>query len=209
MNDKTEHVENTVREAIESGDDIYFKVREITLKALTERELDGDNIAAVVQAVGKGIRAGMDRQYGSAKEVLQQSGAALDDSLASAAEATKLALEEASSRLEDYSQSDLKKSMDDLKGLEEMLLDTLGDIARESQGVASDVAEDFIRHLQLKGSAVGNQVRSILESVAQRTLSPDSPALSSARRTAANLAQIGSGFLAGIAESLSAERRDK
>ncbi len=206
MNDTAQQVENTVREAIESGDDIYQKVRAITLKALTERELDRENIAAVVQAVGKGISGGMNKQYLSARTIMQQSTEALDDALVSTAEASKLAVEEAASRVENFSQTDLKKSMDDLKGLEEMFMDTLGDIARESRGVASEVAEDFVKHVQIKGSAVGRQTKSMLESIAQLTVSGESSALSSARDTAVTLARIGSGILAGIAESLQGEQ---
>lgn len=206
MNDTAQQVENTVREAIESGEDIYQKVRAITLKALTERELDRDNIADVVQAVGKGISSGMNRQYESSRNIMQQSTAALDDALVSTAEATKLAMEEASSRMDNFSQTELKKSMDDLKGLEEMFLDTIADIAKESQGVTAEVAQDFFKHMQLKGTAVGKEVKSMLEGVKQLTISGESSALSSAKDTASTLAKIGSGILAGIAESLQTEK---
>ncbi|WP_152555705.1 DUF6781 family protein [Methylomarinum vadi] len=209
MNDTAQQVEDTVREAIESGEDIYQKVRTITLKALTERELDRENIDDVVKAVGKGISSGMNKQYDSTRNVLQQSTKALDDALASTAEATKLAVEEASSRMENFSQTDLKKSMDDLKGLEEMFLDTIADIAKESGGMAAEVAEDFFKHMQIKGTAVGRETKSMLESIKHITVTGESSAVSTARDTAATLAKIGSGILAGIAESLQPEQDKK
>lgn len=202
MNDTAERVEETVRAAIESGDDIYLKVKEITLKALTERELDRDNIDDVVRAVGKGISGGMGTQYQSAKEVLQQSSKALDDALVSTAEATKLAVEEASSRMDEFSRHDMKKTLEDLKGLEEMFLETIGRIAKDTQGVVSEVAGDLLSHLQIKGTAVGKEAESILEAITNKAFIDENSALSTAKETASTLAKIGSGILAGIAESL-------
>lgn len=202
MNDTAERVEETVRVAIESGDDIYHKVKTITLKALTERELDRENIDDVVRAVGKGISAGLETQYKSTKDVLQQSTQALDEVLVSTAEATKLAVEEASSRMDEFSRQDLKKPLEDLKGLEEMFLETMGQIAKDTQGVVSDVAADFVKHLQIKGTAVGKEAESILETITHKTFVDEKSALSTAKETASTLAKIGSGILAGIAESL-------
>lgn len=209
MNDTAERVEETVREAIESGEDIYQKVKSITLKALTERELDRENIDDVVKAVGQGISAGLGSQYNSAKEVLQQSSEALDDALVSTAEATKLAVEEASSRMDEFSQEDLKKTLEDLKGLEEMFLETIGRIAKDTQGVVSDVAADLVSHLQIKGTAVGKEAESILEAIANKVFIDENSAISTAKETASTLAKIGSGILAGIAESLQNGRTNK
>ncbi|WP_305907607.1 DUF6781 family protein [Methylomarinum sp. Ch1-1] len=210
MNDTTtQQVENTVREAVESGEDIYQKVRSITLKALTERELDRDNIADVVQAVGEGIRTGMGAQYETSRTAFQESTQALDDALASTAEATKLAVEEAASRMDEFSRTDLKRTTDDLKGLEELFLETMGNIAKDSQGVMSDVVRDFISHAQTKGTAVGKQAELVLDRIKHVVLSGEHSALSSARETTSTLARIGSGFLAGIAESLQSESGKK
>ncbi len=209
MNDSAHQVENTIRDAIESGEDIYEKVREITLKALTERELDRDNIKEVVQAVGKGIAAGMDTQYASARKILQQSSEALDDALASTAQATKLAVEEASSRVNDFSQHDLKKTLDDLQGLEELFLETVADIARQSRGVVGEVMEDLLNHARTKGTAVGKEAENVIHSLTDNVISSEHSAFSAAKETAYTLAKIGSGFLAGIAESIHGETQKK
>lgn len=209
MNDTAQHVEEDVREAVASGEDIYQKVRAATLKALTERELDRDNIADVVHAVGKGISSGMSTQFDSAREVLQQSTKALDDALASTAEATKLAMEEASSKMGEFTRNDLKQSSEDLKELEKLFIRTVSNLASESQGVLSDVVNDLVQHFKISGTAVGKEAQATLDTMKQSTLNSEHAAFASARDTASALAKIGSGILAGIAESLKADHTKK
>ena len=145
-------VEDAVREAVESGEDLYQQIRTITLKALTERELDMDNIKNVVQAVSKGISTGITSQYTPAKTAFKQSVDALDDALVKTAEASKLAIEEATSRVSEFSHHDLNQATEDLKNLEEMFLETVQKVARESNETVFDIAEDFITHAKRSGT---------------------------------------------------------
>lgn len=207
MNETTQQVEDTVRQTIESGDDIYQKVRDITLRALTERELDRENIAAVLTAVGNGIIQGIDAQYDSSRKILDQSTQAMDDALASTAEATKLAVEEAASKVHDFSQHDVKTTMDDLQGLESLFLETLHNIVKESRGAAAEVAADLLNHARTKGTAVGARVESTLFALRNTLVQGESNVLASAKETTSTLAKIGSGILAGIADSLSADKK--
>ena len=209
MTEKTQQVEQTVREALETGQDIYQKVRDITLKALTEHELDGDNINEVVQAVGRGISSGIKSQSQTAQQVFKQSAEALDDALMSTAEATKLALEEAESKIHEFSEHDMKKSTEDLKSLETMFLDTMSDVARESSDVVSEIVRDFITHAQNNGTAVGKQTQSILDALGNLTQASGHAVVTTTVETTSKLARIGSGILAGIAESLQSDDTKK
>ena len=78
---------------VDSGSEIYQKVQVITLKALTERELDLENIKSVVQSAGKGINAGHHKMSRQRKH-LKRLPAPLN-ALAKTVEASKLAIEEA------------------------------------------------------------------------------------------------------------------
>lgn len=209
MSDKTQHVEQTVREALESGQDIYQKVRTITLKALTEHELDQENIKEVVQAVGRGISSGVNSQNQMAQQVFKQSFEALDDALVSTAEATKLALEEAASKVNEFSEHDMKKTAEDLKSLEDLFLETMGDVARESSDVVSDIVRDFISHAQNSGTAVGKQTQTVLDALGHLTQSGGNVVMTTTVETTSKLARIGSGILAGIAESLQSDNAKK
>ena len=202
MNDKTQKVEQTVREALESGEEIYQKVRTITLKALIEHELDQENIKEVVQAVGRGISSGINSQNQMAQQAFKQSAEAVDDALVSTAEATKLAMEEAATKIHEFSEHDMKKSVEDLKSLEALFLETMTDVARESSDVISDTVRDFIAHAQNNGTAVGKKTHTALDGMSNLTQLGGNVVVTTTVETASNLARIGSGILAGIAESL-------
>ncbi len=202
MTDKNQKVEQTVREVLESGQDIYQQVRAITLKALTEHELDQNNIKAVVQAVGRGIGGGISSQKQMTQQAFRQSAEALDDALVSTAEATKLAVEEASSKIHEFSEHDIKKAQENLQSLETLFLETMTDVAKKGSDVVADVVGDFITHAQNNGTAVGKRTQIIFEALSHLGHSGGQTVVNSTVETTSKLARIGSGILAGIAESL-------
>jgi hypothetical protein len=209
MNDTMHQVEKEVRETVESGVDIYERVRSITLKALTERTLDIDNIKDVMEAVLKGMSDGMSHHYDPAKQAFKQSTEALDDALTKTAEASKLAIEEAASHVDELSSHDFKRAAEDLKSLEGLFLDTIETVGRHSNETASKIAKDFLSHARANGTAVGRQSKIILEGLDNLRLSGQHAVMSSAAATTSALAKIAAGFLAGIAESLNPEKSRK
>jgi hypothetical protein len=200
--EQQQEVQDVVRAAVKSGTDVHQKIKDITLKALTKRQLDMENIKSVTEAVGNGINEGMDTQGEHAKEVFMQAVTALDDALATAAEASKLAIEEAASRVNEYSEHDLNDAIKDLQGMEKSFLGTLEKIATGSNQVVADIVSDFIAHAGKSGTAVGNQTITALEALKNLPQISKEIIVSSTVATASNLAQIGSGILLGIAESL-------
>ncbi|MCK9395275.1 MAG: hypothetical protein M0Q44_06775 [Methylobacter sp.] len=195
-------VKDAARAAVKSGDDVHQQIKDITLKALTERQLDMDNIKHVTEAVSNGINEGMAIQDVHAKEVFKQAATALDDALATAAEASKLAIEEAAAKVADYSQHDLNDAIKDLQDMEGMFLDTLEKTAKGGNQVVADIVNDFITHTRQSGTAVGKQSLTALEALKDLSLISKDIIVSSTAATTSTLAQIGSGILLGIAETL-------
>lgn len=208
-NDTIEQVETEVRATVESGVDIYERVRTITLKALTERALDIDNIKAVMEAVLKGMSDGMSPHYDPAKRAFEQTTEALDDTLSKTAEASKLAIEEAAANLSEFSRHDVKQATDDLKSLEGLFLDTMETVGRHSNETAARIARDFLEHARQNGTAVGQQSRLILESLDHLRHSGQHAVMAGAAATTSALAKIAGGFLSGIADSLVSEKERK
>jgi len=208
MSKTTDNTRQAVKSAVASGEDIYTKIHDITLKALTEQELDLENIQNVAQAVGKGISEGIGHQA-QAKEILRESANALDDALAKAAEASKLAIEEAASRADEFSHEDLKQATENLRSLEELFLETMQEIVKNSNDVVVNTAQDLIAHVRQSGSAVGEQVLHGLQALQKLPELGKNAALTSAGATASTLAAIGSGILAGIADGLQGSRGEK
>jgi hypothetical protein len=204
MTETNQHqeVKDATREAVESGSDIHDKIRTITLKALTERQLDMENIKNVAEAVSEGINEGMTTQSEHAKEVFEHAASALDDALAVAAEASKLAIEEAASRVSDYSEHDVNNASKDLQEMEGLFLDTLEKVAKDGNQVISDIVSDFVSHARQSGTAVGKQALTALEALKELPHLGKEAVVSSTVAATVTLAQIGSGILLGIAESL-------
>ncbi|MFZ2168988.1 MAG: DUF6781 family protein [Methylococcaceae bacterium] len=194
-------VQEAIREAVQSGSDVHDKIKTITLKALTERQLDMENIKSIAEEVSKGINEGVTAQSEHAKEVFSHAASALDDALAIAAEASKLAIEEAASKVNEYSQHDLDSASKDLQDMEGMFLDTLEKVVKGNQVVA-DIVGDFVNHARQSGTAVGKQALTALGAMKELPHLGKETVISSTVAATVTLAQIGSGILLGIAESL-------
>ena len=195
-------VKDAVRAAVKSGTDVHQRIKDITLKALTQRQLDMENIKSVTEAVSNGINEGMATQSEHAKEDFMQAITALDDALAMAAEASKLAIEEAVSRVSEYSEHDFNDAIKDLQAMEGSFLDTLEKVAKGSNQVLADIVGDFIAHTGQSGTAVGKQALIALDALKDLPRLSKEIIVSGTVNTASTLAQIGSGILLGIAESL-------
>ncbi len=200
-------IEKDVREAVSSGEDVYQKVRDITLKALTEHDLDEANIKAVVEAISKGMTQGLDTTEDVAKHSFEEAAEALDDALVSAAEATKLAVDEAASSVKTFSEQDVKRTIEDLKALEDLFLDTLSEAGKESSELVQNIVNNFVQHARNSGTAVGDRVQKLVDALLEVRDNSGKVLLEAASDTAAKLAKIGSGILAGIAESLESRRK--
>lgn len=196
-------LKEAAREAVNSGSDIYQQIRTITIKALTEHELDTDNIRSVVDEVATGISEALTNQGEQTKTSVKQAVSALDEALAVAAEASKLAMEEASSKVSEYSEKDFTQAKDDLRAMEDMFLETLEKVAKDGNETVAAVFSDMADHARKSGTAVGNHVLTALESLQQLP----QLGLSNTVSAASTLAQIGSNILAGIAESLQSSHR--
>ncbi|MDO8939481.1 MAG: hypothetical protein Q7U98_09985 [Methylicorpusculum sp.] len=194
-------VKDKIREAVESGFDIHDKVKTITLKALTVSELDIENIKNVAESVSQGINEGISTQSNDAKVIFTHAASALDDALAVAAEASKLAIEEASSKVSEYSHHELNRATQDLHDLEGLFLDTL-EKALNSNQVIADIVGDFVSHARHSGTAVGQQTLTALEALKKLPHWGKETVVSSTVAATITLAQIGSGILMGITESL-------
>lgn len=202
-------VKNEVRDAVQSGLDIHNKIRTITLKALTTRQLDRENIKNVAEEVSKGINEGLTTQSEYTKEVFTQAASALDDALATAAEASKLAIEEAASKVSEYSEHDLNGATKDLQEMEGLFLDTLEKVATGGNQVIAEIVSDFVVHARQSGTAVGKQALAALDVLKKLPRLGKEAVISTTVATTITLAQIGSGILLGIAESLQSSHSKK
>ncbi len=209
IDNNRQHEQAAARDSIIRGDDIHNEVRQIVVDAFKDGRMEPEHIKEVLHAVVNGAFEGATESEPEAKEVLQQTVTGIDDALSQVAQASSLAIEEAAGNVEEFTEHDLKRALTDLNDLEKLFIDTLGDVAKGGQEVASSTINNIIDHLQQSSTSVGRTVT--------ETSSHLSDFLSSkgkniqladvAKSSGASVARVASGLLAGIAESLSPEEK--
>jgi hypothetical protein len=207
----TGSVEAEVRSAVEQGNDVQEKVRQLTLRIISARSLDIESVRQTAGAVLRGAQAAVQQelehssaQNHVARDHLKQAVAGLDVALAQFAEAAKLALEEAAGRAQKYSSDDLKRARSDLASLETMFMETLQSSASAARNTAGEILHDLAAHTRTHGSAVGAQLKDTL-SVFARHISAAGRAqvgvgLHLAKNTSDFVRQIAAGVLTGLAD---------
>lgn len=203
---KNRKTEAETRTAVKNGENVQETVRNITLKAMSTGHLDLQKMREVVQAVLQGASIGAKEKGKKTEQSLQEAMAGVDEALAKSAEASKLAIEEAASHIREFGAHDFKRAMDDLNVLEDMLLDTVKNIAKTSDGVARDVFGDLAQHGRNTGTTTGKTVKKVVETLTrqleQNMKESVNTGADKALKLGEHLAQATAGFLQGIAETL-------
>jgi len=214
MSANPDRVEQAVQAAVagEEGD-VREEVRRITLEALSDGRLDTDAVRRVMHSVMHGARQGAEALGEQGRQSLSDAMQGLDEALGAAAEATDLALREAAARGSEFSRQELRRSLDDLAGLEALFIETMKNAAKGATGFASTTLHDFAEHARSSGSYVGGKVEASLGQL-RHTLGDLARAQVEAgvhglRSGSALLANIAAGFLAGIAQRLEPEKPGK
>ena len=204
-------LEAEVQTAVEQGHDIQEMVRQLTLRRISARSLDIDSLQQIVSSVLRGARAGAQKelnrsaaQTDTARTQLKQAVAGLDVALSQFAQASRLALEEAAGRAQQFSSVDLTRTRADLEALESMFMQTLQSSASATRDAAGDILHDLAVHSRTHGTHVGTQLRETLDVIThQLTLTGRAQAsagLHLAQATSDLLRQIAAGVLTGLAD---------
>lgn len=207
-----EQVQTATEEAIIYSDNISDEVRNITIRALSRHHLDIEHIKAVINAVLTGAQDATERNSDRMKETLKEVTEGLDEALEKSAYASKLAIEETAGRIKDFTENDLKRSMDDLAGLEDIFIETLNEVANNSKTMASDTYRDLAEHFKNSGTSVGQRANEeiiYLTKQLEKTRKENMAALNEVTKSfAEDVARAASGFLAGIADSIKESNKE-
>jgi len=195
------------------SDDIREKVRSITLKALSERKLDSENITSVIKSVIEGVTEGLGESSEKLKPQLKESMSGIDDALSKSAIAAKLATEEAMGRAGQFAENDLKKAMEDFKGLESSFIETINTVAHSSGDLASNALNEIAEHLKNSGTESGKEAMNAVNSLSQSLLNAGKGTVeeiaSATQSAGGQFASIASGILSGMAEAISSSNKPK
>jgi uncharacterized protein YicC (UPF0701 family) len=208
---ETQNTKNAARDTVANNDNIQNNIRNIVVQALKEGKMQPDEIKQTLNEVIEGACDGIDNQSGKNGDALKQVVTGIDAALSQVAQASKLAIEEASGKLQEFSDHDLKRALNDLEDLESLFFDTLSEVADKGKESTHETFKDLLNHFQNSGSSVGQSVKEILTGL-HRDLSKDGrlqkiQVADIAKATGATFARVSSGILAGIAESLEPKKK--
>ncbi|MDF1583820.1 MAG: DUF6781 family protein [Methyloprofundus sp.] len=202
--------QEAARETVLHSDDITKDIRQLVVQTLKEGKFEPEAIKQTLHQVLEGASEGASHQFGENTEALEQVVSGIDAALTQVAGASKLAIEEASGNLQDFSDHDLKRALTDLRELESLFLNTLSEVAHKGQETTKVTLTGLLEHLQNSGSSVGHSVTKILSDL-HHDLSKGGrlekiQAAEIAKTASISFARMASGMLSGIADSLEGKK---
>lgn len=213
-------LEAEVRSTVAQGDDVQQTVHDLTVKALSTQKHDPQSLRQLMSAIMEGVRSGaqqrLEHTAAPPRAVLTSISdalAGLDSALARLAEASKLALEEASGRAQKFSDEELTRVRSELESVESLFLETVRTSAAAAQTMVSEVLHDFIAHAKRNGTAVGSQMKDTLTAFNNQMMSTGKTRLEAGMQLTHAIAdlmrQVAAGVLGGIAERIKPEEKSR
>jgi len=153
---------------VQTGDAVREKLRELTVRALTQRDLAEHEIREALGAITEGVSLGAAQRAEAVKSALGEALQGMDDALSHAAEAMHLAIGEVAADVKQYREQDLQQGLHELKQLEAVFLETVGRVANSASGLVKQEMETVAEHGRRVGTDTGARVRAVTEHLGQR-----------------------------------------
>ena len=203
----TRQIERDVEAAVGADTaSIAERVRAITLAALTQGRLDSQALRGVMNAVLEGAQKGAMPVDAERTAAFKEAMSGLDQAMASAAQATQLAMQEAIGRSAEFSREGLRQAIEPFSSLENDFIGALGDAARKTSGQARDTLTELAEHMRHSGTASGARVRDAATELARAGSSLALSQVEGGMKTLLNqadlLASLAAGVLRGFADRL-------
>jgi len=196
-------------QSMKQGSNVRTAVRNLTLKALQQRELTLDQIGKVLRSVTEGVTLGVAKREIKVEKTLLDTVAGMDDALLKAVQASNVALHRLTGEGYDYEDSNLKQALDELERLEDEFLQS---IVQATDTASEKIKAPWGRVLEKtkrSGTATGTQVASTIRDYAQRAQTAMREQRETGFKTAhlltQNFAILASGILIGMSEGLGAK----
>lgn len=199
------------RDAVAADGDTRREIRDIVTRTVAGRRLAPDSLRHVLKLVLDGAAEGMPANSGAAAAAMRQAGEGIEDAMKRIAEAWGLAIEEARSRGDDFTEHDLKRATDDLMALDRLFIDTMRDFSKAGATAAQSAIGDLATHVERSGGIAATAIRDAAETLGRGVAASGRPHSSDLNRAAragmGTIAALGSAILGGIAEGLAAAER--
>ncbi len=196
-------------QSIKQGSNVRAAVRDLTLKALQQRELTLEQIRKVLRSVTEGVSLGVGKREIKAEKALSDTVAGMDDALLKAVQASNVALHRLTGKGYDFEDSNLKQALDELEKLEDEFLKSIANATESATEKIKAPWDRVLEKTKLSGTATGTQVASTLRDYAKRAQAAMRAQRETSFKTAhlftQNFATLASGILIGMSEGLGAK----
>jgi len=208
----SDEIRAAASESVAAGGNIRDHVRELTLKALKERKFDFAGMREVMRSMTEGINLGVEESGKDARKALSDAFAGMDQALSKAAQAGSLAMKEMTDKGRDFSQTELKQGLEQMRKMESDFLDTVKQVSQSASGSVKSNWQDLLTHAQRTGTDTGRVVAETSREFSARMASTMSESalagMEAARAVGERFASLASGILAGMSEALRPDKSD-
>ena len=190
------------------GGDVRERVRKLVVDTVEQRRLSFDQLGEVSQSVLEGAASGVkeaepEQQESALRGVID----GLADAYATAANATRLALEEANQRRQSFAQEDLQRAMRDLRALDERFMRTVTNTTGSAWRMVTEQLGAMKEHTERAAQSIRPSMESALKAATdhpgQLAGEAASAGVKASRQTAGRLLQAMAGLLQGAGDALS------
>lgn len=200
-----ERLRQAAEEFVRQGVDIRGRVHDLTLAALQSRRFDRDAMRDVFRAVTAGVATGAEGSP-DMRQALADGLKGMDQALARSAEAGASALKQLASSGRNFSETDLKAALANLKRLEDDFVATITNVADAASGPVQPQLRGALGDLTRAGTETGKQLALAMNELVFRfanfSLDAGIAGLEAAGEFGARFANLASGILSGIADAL-------
>ncbi len=187
------------------------QVRTLVMKALVDHQADPAAMRDIMRDTLAGVGDGLFERGNQASAALREAVRGMDEAVGRSVYAVQMAFEEAWGMGHRFAETDVKETVDAVKGLEDDLLSTIKEASDKTQGWLKGEFADLGLHLARTGTDTGAQVRAVMERLNSRmggvALGAASETLATAHEASGRLTALASGILRGLADSLDAKRK--
>ncbi|MFO1361580.1 MAG: DUF6781 family protein [Burkholderiales bacterium] len=201
-------IRDAAAETVRQGADIRDRVHELTLAALRRQRFDPRGVREVVRAVTEGIATGADKSSGDLRRALAEALRGLDQALRTSAEAGDVALRQLARSGRDFSDTEFKQALANLRKLEDDFLKTAELVAEGASARVQPELREALRNARRTGTETGKQVALTMGELAQKfsaaSLDAALAGLEAASQVGQRFALVASGVLGAFADALRA-----
>lgn len=209
-NDVDQVLKALASQSVKQGGNVRMAVRDLTLKALQQRELTLNQIGKVLRSVIAGAHLGLAKRETRVEKALGDTVAGMDDALLKAVHASEVALHRATGKGYDYEDSNLKQALDELERLEDEFLNSLAYATASVSDRLSAPWQAVLKSTRLSGTAAGAHAASTARDYARRAQlamrAQRETSFKAAHLLTQNFATLASGVLIGMSEALGSKR---